>query len=68
MITLPDPRESPTLSVEEGGRLLGLGRDAAYQAARTGELPVLQFGRKLRVPTARLLALLGAEPNRPPAA
>ncbi len=67
MITLPDPRQSPTLSVEEAGQLLSLGRDAAYQAVRTGELPVLRFGRKLRVPTARVLAMLGAGTGTPAA-
>jgi len=54
----------PTISVEEAGGLLGLSRPSAYAAAgrylETGEgLPVLKFGRKLRVPTAPLLALLG---------
>ena len=39
-----------TLSVPEAGRRLGLGKNAAYEAARRGELPVLRFGRKLRVP------------------
>jgi len=67
VITLPDPRQSPTLSVEEAGQLLSLGRDAAYQAVRTGELPVLRFGRKLRVPTARVLAMLGAGTGTPAA-
>jgi excisionase family DNA binding protein len=39
-----------TLSVPEAGRRLGLGKNASYEAARRGELPVLRFGRKLRVP------------------
>jgi hypothetical protein len=63
---IPDARERPTLSVEEGGRLLGLGRSAAYSAAArylatkgTEGLPVIAFGRRLVVPTAKLLALLG---------
>ena len=42
-------RNSP-LSVPEAGRRLGLGKNASYEAARRGELPVLRFGRKLRVP------------------
>ncbi len=53
----------PTLAIEEAGRLLGLGRSSAYRAARRGELPTLQFGRRLVVPTMRLLRLLGAEPE-----
>jgi excisionase family DNA binding protein len=39
-----------TISVPEAGRRLGLGKNASYAAARRGELPVLSFGRKLRVP------------------
>ena len=54
----------PTISVEEAGQILGLSRPSAYAAAgrylETGDgLPVLKFGRRLRVPTAPLLAMLG---------
>jgi len=51
----------PTISVEHAGRLLGLGRSAAYEAVRRSELPVLKFGRRMVVPTARVLAMLGLE-------
>jgi excisionase family DNA binding protein len=47
-----------THSVPEAGRRLGLGKNAAYEAARRGELPVLRFGRKLRVPRVALDRLL----------
>jgi excisionase family DNA binding protein len=47
-----------TISVPEAGRLLGLGRNASYDAARRGELPVLRFGRKLRVPIVAFERLL----------
>ena len=53
----------PTISVEHAGRLLGLGRSAAYEAAGRGELPVLRFGRRLLVPTARVLDMLGFGPG-----
>jgi excisionase family DNA binding protein len=49
----------PTISVEHAGRLLGLGRSASYEAVQRAELPVIRFGRRMVVPTARLLALLG---------
>lgn len=49
----------PTISVQQAGQLLGIGRNAAYQAAAKGELPILRIGHRLRVPTARLLELLG---------
>ena len=51
----------PVLTVEQAGRLVGLRRTAAYDAVRRGELPSLTFGRRVLVPTARLLALLGLE-------
>ena len=51
----------PTITVEEAGELLGLSRSAAYRAADKGELPTIRFGRRLFVPTPRLLTLLGVE-------
>ena len=33
-------------SVEEAAKLLGIGRSAAYEAARSGELPVIRIGRR----------------------
>jgi hypothetical protein len=52
-----------TLSVPEAGRMVNLGKNAAYAAARVGQIPTLRFGRKLRVPTARFMKMLseGAE-------
>lgn len=49
----------PTISVERAARLLGLSRSAAYRAAATGQLPTLAFGRRLVVPTFRLIQMLG---------
>jgi excisionase family DNA binding protein len=53
-----EPAPAKTMSVPEAGRVLGLSRNAAYAAARRGELPVLRFGKKLRVPVCRLERLL----------
>lgn len=55
---LPDPRERCTLDVPEAGRFLGLSRALSYNAAQSGQLPTLRFGRKLRVPTAAVWRLL----------
>lgn len=49
----------PTLSVEEAGKVLGIPRATAYRAASAGHLPTFRIGRRLLVPTARLLDLLG---------
>ena len=47
------------ISVPAAGRMLGLNRNAAYEAARRGEIPVLRFGNRLRVPKQKILAMLG---------
>lgn len=49
----------PTISVERAGELLGVSRRAAYRAASCGQIPTLRVGRRLLVPTQRLLHLLG---------
>ena len=51
--------ESLTMSVEEAGKALGIGRSTAYALARQGALPVLRLGaRRLVVPRAALLRML----------
>ncbi|HEX2029556.1 MAG TPA: helix-turn-helix domain-containing protein [Nitriliruptorales bacterium] len=52
-----------TLTVEEAGELLGLSRSSAYRAAARGEIPTIRLGRRLVVPSAKLLALVGIEPS-----
>ena len=49
----------PLLSVEQACELLGVSRSAGYRAAATGDLPTVRWGRRLYIPTARLLELLG---------
>lgn len=50
-----------TMTVQEAGELLGISRRSAYRAAARGELPTLRLGRRLVVPTTKLLAMLGVE-------
>jgi excisionase family DNA binding protein len=47
-----------TVTIETTGKLLGLSRAAAYQAARNGEIPTIRFGRRLLVPKTALRRLL----------
>ncbi len=47
-----------TLSIPEAGKTLGIGRSAAYEAARTGQLPTIRIGRRLLVPIVALERLL----------
>lgn len=49
----------PTLTIHEAGEMLGISRRSAYRAAARGEIPTLRLGRRVLVPTPRLLALLG---------
>lgn len=65
-MSVPNPREQPVLSVEEAGRLLGLGRSAAYQAVAKGEIPSLRLGRRRVVPTAALRRLLALDVDEAP--
>lgn len=46
------------LTIEEAAKVLRIGRSAAYQAARRGEIPTIRVGRMLRVPRNRLDAML----------
>ena len=52
-----------TISVTEAGLVLGIGRSAAYDAVRRGEIPSLRIGRRVLVPVPRLRALIGIEGN-----
>jgi hypothetical protein len=48
-----------TLSVPEAGKTyFGLGRNAAYAAAKRGDLPVIRVGKILRVPIRALERML----------
>jgi excisionase family DNA binding protein len=52
---------SAVVTIEEAGRFLGLSRSAAYRAAARGEIPTILIGRRLLVPTAKLLAMVGID-------
>jgi len=56
--------DKKTLSIPEAGKALGIGRSAAYEAARTGQLPTIRIGRRLLVPIVafeRLLEMTAAD-------
>jgi len=50
--------ERVTFTVEETARLLGIGRQIAYNRVKTGEIPVIKIGRRLLVPRRALEKLL----------
>ena len=52
-----------TFTVPEAGAMVGLTRNAAYAAAKRGEIPTMSFGRQLRVPKATWLRMLEQQPK-----
>jgi len=57
-ITIPDPVEHPTMTVDVVARILGIDRKTVYAAVRSGEIPSLRVGRRILVPTAWLAATI----------
>lgn len=58
-----ESRERPTVSVEDAAIVRGVPRGTAYAAVRDGTIPSLRIGRRVLVPTARLVEML--EVRRP---
>lgn len=60
---LPQPEEQPTVTIEVAAKALGIGRNAAYEAAAAGLIPCIRISpRRLVVPTAALRRLLQLDP------
>jgi excisionase family DNA binding protein len=47
-----------TISVRQAGELLGIGRNQAYAAAKTGQLPTIKIGKRVLVPVIALEQML----------
>ena len=47
-----------TLSIPEAAKVLGISRYSAYEAARRGDIPILQIGKLRRVPRAQLMRMI----------
>lgn len=45
-------------SVEEAGKMLGLTKNGAYEAAKRKDFPTIRIGRLIRVPKAAFHAML----------
>jgi hypothetical protein len=57
---------SLTISVPEAGKkYFGLSRNASYDAAARGDLPVVRSGRLLRCPVRQLEAMLEPAAKKP---
>ncbi len=53
-----------TVSVEIAGQALGIGRNAAYAAAKRGDIPTVRIGKNIRVPCAPLRRMLGIDEGK----
>jgi len=53
-----DTQAKLTLTVQETATLLGIGRNSAYEAIKTGTPPSVQIGRRILVPRAALERML----------
>jgi hypothetical protein len=65
--TSPKPKSKPRnrgpygLSIPEAGKMIGLGKNASYDAAKAGKIPVLEFGGQKIVPRRPWLRQIGAD-------
>ena len=59
--------DKQVLTVEEAGQLLRIGRSAAYEAVRRGQIPSLRIGRSVRVPRHALEEMLTCKNDGAPA-
>jgi len=50
--------ERQTLTVMEAAKALGLGRNAAYEAAKRGDIPTIKIGGRILVPVAAFERML----------
>jgi excisionase family DNA binding protein len=50
--------ERLTYDIEEVARLLGVGRNQAYESARRGDFPTIRIGKRLLAPKAGIKKLL----------
>jgi hypothetical protein len=55
------PIEKAVYTIPQAGAMVGLSRNGSYDAARRGEIPVMEFGRKKIVRKAVWDRKLGIE-------
>jgi excisionase family DNA binding protein len=60
-MSVPEQAERKTMSIEEAARLLGIGRNSAYDAAARGDIPTIRIGKRILVPRAAFERLLSGE-------
>jgi excisionase family DNA binding protein len=65
-MTKDDREERQTITVPEAGKILGISRNAAYDAAKRGDLPIIRIGGRILVslPGLRRMIDQGEGPPR----
>lgn len=59
-MTIDEALARPTISVPDAGCVFfGLARNAAYEAARRGDIPTIRVGGRIMVPVVPLAEKLG---------
>lgn len=58
-VTLDDIRPLATINVDTLALVLGIGRNAAYDAVKTGDVPSWKIGGRILIPVPALLRKLG---------
>jgi excisionase family DNA binding protein len=53
-----DAKERKTQSIRETAKILGIGLNQAYEAARRGEIPTIKIGKRILVPVAAFERML----------
>ena len=46
------------MTIAEAAKIIGIGRNTAYEAASSGQLPTVLIGKRLRVSRAGLLKFI----------
>ena len=53
--------ERITMTVEQAAGMIGLGRNAAYEAVRRGDIPSVRIGGRIFVPVASFRKMFGLD-------
>lgn len=61
LAAIPAPDEAPFVDVKTTAALMGVSRDAAYDAIARGDIPSVRVGKTIRVPVAALRRMAGLD-------
>jgi excisionase family DNA binding protein len=56
---IPDPIETPTITVKRYAQIVGIGLRTAYAGIESGEIPSIKIGSRVVILTRQALARIG---------